>query len=171
MYVEFSWEPEPADRRDALRSVAPVVRWAPWFAAALAAMSGVLIIAGNVSSGLLGLVAAAAVAIIVPWQARLLFRDTLPANQRVRACADEFALRLEGAGSPLSELSWAALRGWQETDRGIVLRTGSRPYDVDARPGTPVFGPVYSVPHRAFALPSDEHSFRELLIRRVGPVG
>jgi len=161
VYVEFSWEPEPADRRDALRSVAPVVRWAPWFAAALAAMSGVLIIAGNVSSGLLGLVAAASVAIIVPWQARLLFRDTLPANQRVRACADEFALRLEGAGSPLSELSWAALRGWQETDRGSCCAPVPAP-TTSTRARHAGVRPVYSVPHRAFALPADEHSFREL---------
>ncbi|AHH96376.1 hypothetical protein GCM10010174_76230 [Kutzneria viridogrisea] len=160
MYVEFSWEPEPADRRDALRAVAPVVRWAPWFAAALAAMSAVLLVAGNASSGALGMIAAAAVLVIVPWQARLLYRDNLPANQLVLASADEFALRMSGPASAPSELAWTALRGWQETEHGIVLRTGSRPYS-----------PVYSVPHRAFAAPSDEHGFRELLIRRVGPVG
>jgi hypothetical protein len=157
--VEFSWEPEPADRRDALRAVAPAVRWAPVFAGCLVALAAVPLLAGNPSAALLSLVAAAAVAVGVPWQARLLYRDTLSAHQRVRATADEHALRMHGTGLP-DELAWSSLQGWHETEHGIVLRTGIRAH-----------GPVYAVPHRAFALPSDEHMFRELLIRRVGPTG
>lgn len=159
MRVEFSWEPEAADRRDTLRAVAPAVRWAPAFAVCLVILAAVLLLADNTSAAVLSLVAAAAVAIGVPWQARLLYRDTLSANQRVRATADEFALRMHGMGLP-DELVWSSLQSWQETDHGIVLRLGARAH-----------GPVYAVPHRAFALPSDEHMFRELLIRRVGPTG
>jgi hypothetical protein len=157
--VEFSWEPEAADRRDALRAVAPAVRWAPAFAVCLVILAAVLLLADNTSAALLSLVAAAAVAIGVPWQASLLYRDTLSANQRVRATADEHALRMHGTGLP-DELVWSSLQSWHETEHGIVLRLGARAH-----------GPVYAVPHRAFALPSDEHMFRELLIRRVGPTG
>ncbi|MFC0432681.1 YcxB family protein [Kutzneria buriramensis] len=159
MRVEFSWEPEPADRRDALRAVAPAVRFAPAFAVCLVMLAAVLLLVDNPSAALLCLVAAGAVAIGVPWQARLLYRDTVSANQRVRATADEYALRLHGTGLP-GELAWSSLQAWHETEHGIVLRAGARAH-----------GPVYAVPHRAFALPSDEHMFRELLIRRVGPTG
>ncbi|MEV6605626.1 hypothetical protein [Kutzneria sp. NPDC051319] len=159
MRVEFSWEPEAADRRDALRAVAPAVRWAPAFAVCLVVVAAVLLLADNTSAAVLSLVAAAAVAIGVPWQASLLYRDTLSANQRVRATADEFALRMHGMGLP-DELAWSCMQSWQETEHGIVLRIGARAH-----------GPVYAVPHRAFALPADEHMFRELLIRRVGPTG
>jgi hypothetical protein len=157
--VEFSWEPEAADRRDTLRAVAPAVRWAPAFAVCLVVLAAVLLLADNTSAAVFSLVAAGAVAIGVPWQARLLYRDTLSASQRVRATADEFALRMHGMGLP-DELAWSSLQSWQETDHGIVLRLGARAH-----------GPVYAVPHRAFALPADEHMFRELLIRRVGPTG
>ena len=159
MRVEFSWEPEAADRRDALRAVAPAVRWSPAFAVCLVVLAAVLLLADNNSAAVLSLVAAAAVAIGVPWQASLLYRDTLSANQRVRATADEYALRMHGTGLP-DELVWSSLQSWHETEHGIVLRLGARAH-----------GPVYAVPHRAFALPSDEHMFRELLIRRVGPTG
>ncbi|HEY0496608.1 MAG TPA: YcxB family protein [Kutzneria sp.] len=159
MRVEFSWEPEAADRRDTLRAVAPAVRWAPAFAVCLVVLAAVLLLADNTSAAVFSLVAAGAVAIGVPWQARLLYRDTLSASQRVRATADEFALRMHGMGLP-DELAWSSLQSWQETDHGIVLRLGARAH-----------GPVYAVPHRAFALPADEHMFRELLIRRVGPTG
>jgi hypothetical protein len=157
--VEFSWEPEPADRRDALRVVAPAVRFAPAFSICLVTLAAVLLVAGNTQAAVLSLVAAGAVAVGVPWQARLLYRDAMSANQLVRATADEFALRMHGTGLP-GELAWSSLQGWQETEHGIVLRIGARAH-----------GPVYAVPHRAFALPSDEHMFRELLIRRVGPTG
>lgn len=159
MRVEFSWEPEAADRRDTLRAVAPAVRWAPAFAVCLVVLAAVLLLADNTSAAVFSLVAAGAVAIGVPWQARLLYRDTLSASQRVRATADEFALRMHGMGLP-DELAWSSLQSWQETEHGIVLRLGARAH-----------GPVYAVPHRAFALPADEHMFRELLIRRVGPTG
>ena len=159
MRVEFSWEPEPADRRDALRAVAPAVRFAPAFSICLVLVAAALLVAGNTQAAVLRLVAAGAVAVGVPWQASLLYRDAMSANQLVRATADEFALRMHGAGLP-GELAWSSLQGWQETEHGIVLRIGARAH-----------GPVYAVPHRAFALPSDEHMFRELLIRRVGPTG
>ena len=159
MRVEFSWEPEPADRRDALCAVAPAVRFAPAFAVCLVVVAAALLLAGNTSAAVLALVAAGAIAIGVPWQARLLYRDAMAANQRVRATADEYALRMHGTGLP-GEVVWSSLQGWQETEHGIVLRIGERAH-----------GPVYAVPHRAFALPSYEHMFRELLIRRVGPTG
>jgi len=158
--IEFRWSPRPADWRDALRAAVPLFRWAPWFAAALAGCSLVLIAFGDLAAGAYGLVAAAVVAVLVPLAARRSFRSHPLAARTVTGYADEHTLRLTIGDEARSVVRWSALPAWSETSRSIVLRTA---------PGAG--SPLYAVPRRAFAEPDDEQRFRELLARHVGPAG
>lgn len=155
-HVEFRWAPTPGDWTDALRATLPLYRWAPWFAAAMAAGSIVLLVLGQwVASGF-GLCAAAVVAAIPAVGVHAKFRANPVASQEVTAVADRHAMRMMTVdGSAHSELRWPEVVGWQRTRRGYLVRTGTA---VDQ---------MYPVPHRAFA-ESDGEAFGALLREHVG---
>jgi hypothetical protein len=156
--VDFTWSPQPGDWRDALRTTVPMFRWAPWFAAALAVLSVVVLLLDMPWAGVFGLVLAAVIAVMVPVQITASFRNHPLAAKSVAGSADEHSLRMTVGESARSELDWAGLPGWTETARGFVLRTGE---------GTGA--PAYAVPHRAFRDDADRDRFRTLLTDRVGP--
>ncbi|WP_143532528.1 YcxB family protein [Saccharothrix sp. ALI-22-I] len=155
MSVDFSWSPRPGDWRDALRIAVPLYRWAPWFAAALAALGVVVLVMGMTLAGVFGLVLAVIIIALVPVGTAVNFHNHPLAAKTVTGTADEHSLRMSVGEAARSELSWAELPGWVETARGFVLRTGTTA--------------VYAVPHRAFPDADAVAEFRSLLVEHVGP--
>lgn len=156
--VDFSWSPQPADWRAAVRAVVPMYRWAQWFAAVLAVFGVVLVVLGDVLPGLYGLLAAAVIAVLPALRVRASFQRHPLASKTVTATADDHSVRMTVDDLARSDLAWTELPAWLETAQGIVLRTG--PDRGSA---------IYPVPHRAFAAPDDEQRFRALLQRHIGP--
>jgi hypothetical protein len=154
--VEFRWAPAPADWRDALRATVPLYRWTPWFAAALAVGSVVLMVIGQWIAGGFGLCAAVVIAAIPAVGVFSAFRANPVAASEVTAIADQQALRMMTVdGTAHSELRWPDVTGWRRTRRGFVVRTG------------PAAESMYPVPHRAFT-GSGSETFGELLREQVG---
>ncbi|HEV7907754.1 MAG TPA: YcxB family protein [Pseudonocardiaceae bacterium] len=156
--VDFTWSPRPGDWADALRAVVPPYRWAPRFAAALVAVSAVLLVLDVNAAALFGVVCAVVITLMAEVQVRMSFRNHPLAAEAVQATADDHSLRMSVGTAARSELAWEDLPGWSETRRGFVLRTAQ---------GRNV--PAYAVPHRAFAADADRDRFRSLLGSRVGP--
>lgn len=157
--LELRWDPQPADWGDALRAVTPMYRWSPWFAAALAVLSAVLLIAGQPVPGIFGLACAAVIAVMPVVGVNSAFRRNPVAASTVTGSADEQSLRMMTVdGTAYTDLRWSTLAGWVETKRSFVLRTGEA-------------GGLYPVPGRAFGKQEDLDGFRELLERQLGPAG
>jgi hypothetical protein len=156
--LELRWNPTPADWSDALRAVLPLYRWAPWFAAALAAFGVVLLVAGQPLPGLFGLACAVVIAALPVLGVYSSFRRNPVAAATVTATVDDQSVRMMTVdGTAYSDLRWSALSGWLETKRGFVLRTGET-----------AAGPLYPVPNRAFEEDAERTRFRELLEQHVG---
>lgn len=157
--LELRWDPLPADWSDALRAVLPLYRWAPWFAAGLAALGTVLLIAGQPLPGLFGLGCAVVIAALPVVGVYSSFRRNPVAAATVTATVDDQSVRMMTIdGTAYSDLRWSALSGWLETRRGFVLRTGEA-----------TSSPLYPVPNRAFGKQAERARFRELLEQHVGP--
>lgn len=159
--MELRWDPEPGDWIDGLRAAVPIYRFAPWFAAAFAVASVVLVFLDQLYAGMFGMVCAAVIAVLPALGIRISFSRNPVAATTMTAKVDEQSLRMMTIdGTAYSDLDWVKLAGWQETRRGFVLRTG---------PGRA--SPFYPVPNRAFTEPEQRQRFRELLERRIGPTG
>jgi hypothetical protein len=155
MPFELRWDPAPSDWNDALRAVYPAYRWAPWFAAALAVLSVVLLVAGQPVPGGFGLVCAAIIVALPVLGVRQQFGRNPVAAATVTATVDEQSFRMMTIdGTAYTDLRWPEVTGWVETKHNFVLRTG----------GTALF----PVPGRAFGEQGDLDGFRDLLRRRLG---
>jgi hypothetical protein len=155
MALELRWDPAPSDWGDALRSVFPVHRWAPWFALALAVFSAVLLVAGQPVPGAFGLGCAAVIAALPVLAVRTQFGRNPVAAATVTATVDEQSFRMMTVdGTAYTDLRWPTVTGWVETKHNFVLRTGD--------------GALFPVPGRAFAKQEDLDGFRDLLARQLG---
>jgi hypothetical protein len=155
MALELRWDPASSDWSDALRAVIPVYRWAPWFAAALAALSVVLLVAGQPVPGGFGLLCAAVIVALPVLGVRGQFRRNPVAASTVTATVDDRSFRMMTVdGTAYTDLRWPDLAGWVETKHNFVLRTG------DAS--------LFPVPGRAFGTQEDLDGFRDLLNRQLG---
>lgn len=155
MALELKWDPAPSDWNDALRSVYPVYRWAPWFALALAALSVVLLFAGQPIPGGFGLICAAIIVALPVLGVRNQFRRNPVAAATVTATVDSQSFRMMTIdGTAYTDLRWQSIAGWVETKHNFVLRTG------DAA--------LFPVPARAFGAQEDLDGFRDLLKDRLG---
>ncbi|MGX7829762.1 YcxB family protein [Actinokineospora sp. 24-640] len=154
-HLKLRWSPEAADWADAVRTIVPFTRWAPWFAAALGAFSTVLIVLGQVTPGVFGVVCAVLIAVLPGLGARLAFNRNPIAGRTVTAEVDERHIRMMTLdGTAYSALAVADLAGWAETERNFVLRTAE--------------GGVHPVPGRAFDSTEDIDRFRDLLAKALG---
>lgn len=157
--LELRWDPAPGDWSDALRAVLPTYRWAPWFAAALAALGAVLLFAGQPVPGVFGLVCAAVIALLPVVGVHSSFRRNPVAAATVTATVDDRSLRMMTIdGTAYTDLRWSSVTGWVETRHSFVLRTGEG-----------AGSPLFPVPGRAFGKQEDLDGFRELLRRTLGP--
>ncbi len=155
MALELRWDPAPSDWADALRSVYPMYRWTPWFALVLAALSVVLLVAGQPLPGGFGLVCAAVIAALPVLAVRSQFRRNPVAAATVTATVDEQSFRMMTVdGTAYSDLRWPTLAGWVETKANFVLRGED--------------GALFPVPGRAFGSQEDLDGFRDLLAQRLG---
>ncbi|MGW5051767.1 YcxB family protein [Actinokineospora sp. NPDC004072] len=153
--MRLQWRPEPADWADAVRTMVPFTRWSPWFAAALAALSVVLIAIGQPLPGVFGLVCAALIAALPGVGARMAFNRNPIAGRTVTAEVDGGRIRMMTVdGTAHSDFAVAELAGWAETERNFVLRTAE--------------GGVHPVPGRAFGSTADIDAFRDLLNAALG---
>lgn len=156
MALDLRWDPAPADWNDALRAVFPIYRWAPWFALALAALSVVLLIAGQPVPGGFGLLCAAFIVALPVTTTRRQFRRNPVAAATVTATVDDASFRMMTIdGTAYTDLRWDSIAGWVETKHNFVLRME----------GTALF----PVPGRAFGKQEDLDGFRELLVEQLGP--
>ncbi len=155
--LELRWDPHPADWSDALRTVTPMYRWTPWFAAALAVFGAVLLVLGEPVPGLFGIGCAAEIGALPLLGVYSSFRRNPVAAATVTATVDEQSLRMMTVdGTAYSDLRWSTLTGWLETRRSFVLRTGEA-------------AALFPVPLRAFGDQAELDRFRALLGREVGP--
>lgn len=157
--VDFNWAPSPADWRASLRTMVPMVRWAPWFALAFAAISVVLLVAFDdmLVVALFGLVCAAVIALMEPVAVWWRFSSDEMISRTVVGSADDQSFRMAVGNAVREEITWEELPGWTETRQGFVLQT------LDEGVAS------LSVPHRAFASDEDVTSFRALLEKHIGP--
>jgi len=157
--VDFSWAPSPADWRASLRTMVPMVRWAPWFALAFAVISFVLLVAFDdmVFVALFGLVCALVIGFMEPVAVWWRFSSDEMISRTVVGSADDQSFRMAVGTAVREEIAWEELPGWTETRQGFVLET------LDEGSAS------LSVPHRAFASTQDAQSFRELLEQHIGP--
>ncbi|GLZ36831.1 YcxB family protein [Actinokineospora sp. NBRC 105648] len=154
--MRLRWDPVPADWADGIRATVPFARRVPWFAAAFGVFSTVLLVLGQISPGIFGLVCAAIIAGLPAVAVRRAFRRDPVAGRAVTAEVDGRSVRMMTTdGSAYSDLELAGLAGWVETERAFVLRTGP--------------GGFHPVPGRAFDSAEDIDRFRDLLERLLGP--
>lgn len=155
MALELKWDPAPSDWNDALRAVYPIYRWAPWFALALAALSVVLLFAGQPIPGGFGLVCAAVIVALPVLGVRTQFRRNPVAAATVTATVDPQSFRMMTIdGTAYTDLRWQTIDGWVETKHNFVLRTGE--------------SALFPVPGRAFGTQEDLDGFRDLLKEQLG---
>ena len=155
MALELRWDPAPADWNDALRSVYPTYRWAPWFGLGLGALAIVLLVAGQPLPGFFGLLCAmfiAALPMVAVW---LQFRRNPVAASTVTATVDAQSFRMMTIdGTAYTDMRWQTIDGWVETKNNFVLRTGE--------------SALFPVPGRAFGTQEDLDGFRDLLTEQLG---
>lgn len=159
--LELRWDPAPGDWADAIKTMAPMYRLAPWFGLAMAAFSVVVLVSGNRYAGIFGLFCAVLFAALPTLTTLVMFRRNPVAGTTLTAKVDERSIRMMTIdGTAYSDLDLRKLAGWQETRGGIMLRT-------DEHRGSP----VHPIPNRAFQRPEDRDRFVALLERQLGPAG
>ncbi|HEV8556693.1 MAG TPA: YcxB family protein [Actinophytocola sp.] len=159
--IELTWDPTLRDWLNGVRAGFPFVRFLPWVALAFALAGGVLLVLGHVRMALVGFGYAAVIIVLPAVMAWISFRMHPGAKTTMTGRVDEHSLLMMAVdGTTYSDLPWEVITGWAETRRGFVVRTGA---------GNAIA--IYTVPHRAFAGPEQHQQFRELVGRRVGPVG
>jgi YcxB-like protein len=155
MALELRWDPAPADWNDALRSVYPMFRWAPWFGVGLGVLGIVLLFAGQPVPGFFGVLCAliiAAMPMVAVWRQ---FRRNPVAASTVTATVDDKSFRMMTIdGTAYTDLEWSSMDGWVETKHNFVLRTGGQA--------------LFPVPGRAFGEQEDLDGFRDLLRAQLG---
>lgn len=155
--LELRWDPKPGDWGDALRAVTPLYRRSPWFAITFATFGAVLVVLGMPAPGIFGIVCGLVIGALPALDVYLSFRRNPVAAATVTATVDDSSMRMMTVdGTAYTDLRWATLAGWLETNRSFVLRTDKATA-------------LFPVPNRAFGAQEERRRFRELLERQVGP--